>query len=144
MNEQIRKLLDAGLIAKEPATGDEIADLWAGAVEAYSDAVENRYPNRRLLAAYDSARLIALVLLRSADLRVRAQNHHEMTFTVAGFLAEDDLVDLLSLFEPLRLERSKIEYGRRVRAPKIDIEKLLPRLREFLERGRALLLRLRP
>jgi hypothetical protein len=144
MKEQIQKLLESGLIASEPAPDDEISDLWSGAVEAYADAVENRYPNRRLLAAYDAARLTALVLLRAADLRVRAQNHHELTFAVAALLAGDDLADLLNLFEPLRLERSKIEYGRRVRAPKVDLEPLLPRLRELLERGRIVLIRLKP
>ena len=107
--------------------------LWANALEAYEDArLANRAPARRLLSAYDAARLAALAIVRAANLRVRAQNHHEVTFTAAGFLVGEELAGLAQEFQNLRLERIEMEYAGKRRASPGDVERALSWVRLLL------------
>ena len=80
MTDRIQNLVDAGRLSREPASDDEIAGLWANALQAFGDAqVESISANGRLLRAYDAGRIAAAAVVRSRDLRVRAANHHELT-----------------------------------------------------------------
>lgn len=133
MSDRIDNLLRMDRLVHEAAPDDEVAGLWAGAVEAYDDAcLVVRSPNRRLTAAYDAGRLAALALVRAAGLRVRARNHHEVTLTAAGFLGGDDLEDRIQEFQALRLERIQIEYGWNVHVSPAQIDEVLPGIREIL------------
>lgn len=133
MNERIRNLLDLGRLVHEAAPDEEVLGLWAHALEAYEDAcLTNRAPARRLLSAYDAGRVAALAVVRAADLRVRAQNHHEVTLAVAGILAGAEVEGLVQEFQALRLERVQIEYGWKGRASSGDVEKALARVRLLL------------
>lgn len=136
MNARIANLISMGRLVEEPAPDDEISGLWENAVEAYQDAaLSNRSPNRRLTSAYDAGRIAALAVVRAANLRVRAQNHHEVTLAAAGLLAGDPLEGLLQEFQALRLGRIQIEYGWRVRASAADVDRVLPKVLALLEAG---------
>lgn len=112
MNERIERLRAMGRLVDEPAADQEVAGVWLNALEAYEDAcLTNRAPNRRLTAAYDGGRLAALAVVRAANLRVRAQNHHEVTLAVAGLLVGAGLETLLRKFQERRMDRIQIEYG---------------------------------
>lgn len=133
MNDRLRNLIEMGRLVEEGAPDEEIEGLWATALEAFEDAcLANRSPNRRLTAAYDAGRVAALAVVRSAGLRVRAQNHHEVTLAAAGLLAGSPLEALLQEFQGLRLERIQIEYGWKTRASPADVEKVLSRVRLIL------------
>jgi hypothetical protein len=94
------------------------------ALEAWADAsLGIRGANRRLTSAYDAGRIAALAVVRAANLRVRAQNHHEVTLATAGLLAGGALQAMLQEFQALRLERVQIEYGWRTRASAADVER---------------------
>lgn len=145
MNERIRNLLDLGRLVHDAAPDEEVVGLWAHALEAYDDAcLTNRAPVRRLLSAYDAGRLAALGVVRAANLRVRAQNHHEVTFAAAGFLAGEELEGLVQEFQALRLERVQIEYGWKGRASSGDVEKALSSVRRLLIHASRSILEQRP
>ncbi len=134
MNDRILGLIELGRLAREDAPDDEIRGLWEGALEAFDDAcLENRSPNRRLTAAYDAGRIAALAVVRAADLRVRARNHHELTLAVAGILGGGELEALLQEFQALRLERNQIEYGWQTKATVQAVEQTLGKVRMILE-----------
>ena len=111
MSTRIDNLLDMGRLVREPAPDEE-----------------ERSPNRRLTSAYDAGRIAALAVVRAADLRVRASNHHEVTLTAAGFVANGELEALLQEFQALRLERIQIEYGWETRTSAAEVERVLPRV----------------
>jgi hypothetical protein len=79
-----------------------------------------------------------LAVVRAANLRVRAQNHHEVTFTAAGFLASEELAGLAQEFQTLRFDRIEMEYGWKGRASPGDVEKALSRVRLLLVQRTAL------
>jgi hypothetical protein len=145
VNPRIESLIDMGRLVREPASDEEVRGLWASALEAYDDAcLAARAANRRITAAYDAGRVAALAVVRSADLRVRAQNHHEVTLATAGLLAGDPLQGLLQEFQALRLERIQIEYGWTHRASADDVEKAVTKAREILGRASETIAALRP
>jgi len=136
MNARIANLISMGRLVEEAASDDEVRGLWSHASEAYEDAaLPNRSPNRRLTSAYDAGRIAVLAVVRAANLRVRAQNHHEVTLAAAGLLAGEELQMLLQEFQALRLERIQIEYGWKTRASVEDVNRVLPKVLAILEHG---------
>ena len=134
MNERIESLRTMGRIVDEPAADQEVAGVWLNAVEAYEDAcLTNRAPNRRLTAAYDGGRLAALAVVRATNLRVRAQNHHEVTLAVAGLLVGDALEILLQKFQERRMDRIQIEYGWAKRATADEVADAAREVRSILQ-----------
>ncbi|MBB4634696.1 hypothetical protein [Longimicrobium terrae] len=124
MNERINALIQMGRLVAHEAPDEEIAGVWENAVEAWTDAsLTIRSANRRLTSAYDAGRIAVLAVVRAANLRVRAQNHHEVTLATAGLLAGGELQGMLQEFQALRLERVQIEYGWRTRASAADVER---------------------
>jgi hypothetical protein len=133
VNKRIQNLLDLGHLVHDAAPDEEIVGLWGHALEAYDDmCLANRAPARRLLSAYDAGRVAALAVVRAANLRVRARNHHEMTFTAAGFLAGEEVADLVQKFQKLRLQRIEMEYGWKEKASPDDVERAISKLRLLL------------
>lgn len=136
MNTRIANLISLGRLVEEAASDDEVRGLWSHASEAYEDAtLPNRSPNRRLTSAYDAGRIAALAVVRASNLRVRAQNHHEVTLAAAGLLAGEALQMLLQEFQALRLERIQIEYGWKTRASVDDVNRVLPKVLAIPEHG---------
>ena len=136
MNARIANLVSLGRLVEEAASDEEVSGLWSHAAEAYADgALTNRSPNRRLTSAYDAGRIAALAVVRTANLRVRAQNHHEVTLAAAGLLAGKPLQTLFQEFQGLRLERIQIEYGWNTRATVSDVDRVLPKVLAILEHG---------
>lgn len=116
MNKRIQNLVDLGHLVHDAAPDEEIVGLWGHALEAYDDAcLANRAPARRLLSAYDAGRVAALAAVRAANLRVRARNHHEMTFTAAGFLAGEEVTELVQSFKSCGCSASRWSTGGRKR-----------------------------
>jgi hypothetical protein len=92
MTDRIQNLVDAGRLAREAASDEEIAGLWANAVQAFRDAaVEGVSANGKLVRAYDAGRIAATAVVRVRDLRVRAANHHELTLAVAALVSGAEL-----------------------------------------------------
>jgi hypothetical protein len=136
VNARIGNLISLGRLVEEEACDEEVSGLWSHAGEAYEDgALTNRSPNRRLTSAYDAGRIAALAVVRAANLRVRAQNHHEVTLAAAGLLAGEPLQTLFQEFQGLRLERIQIEYGWNTRATVADVDRVLPKVLAILEHG---------
>lgn len=138
MNERIQNLIEIGMLAHHAASDPEIIGLWEHAIEAYKDArLTIRSPNRRLVSAYDAGRGAATALVRSANLRVRASNHHETTITAAGFLGGEDLATPMEKLNKLRVDRVEVEYGYDTWFSDADIQRILPNVREILGRVRG-------
>ena len=136
MNPRIANLISLGRLVEEAASDEEVRGLWSHASEAYEDAaLPNRSPNRRLTSAYDAGRIAALAVVRAANLRVRAQNHHEVTLAAAGLLAGEPLQTLFQEFQGLHLERIQIEYGWKTRASVDDVNRVLPKVLAILQHG---------
>lgn len=134
MNERIANLKTLGRLVVEAAPDEEVIGVWQSAVEALEDAsLTNRRPNRRLTAAYDGGRLAALAVVRAADLRVRARNHHEVTLAAAGFLGGSALERLLQEFQGLRMDRREIEYGWMRSVSIEEVDRATSRVRAIIE-----------
>lgn len=146
MSDRIQGLIDAGRLSREPAPDEEVAGLWANALQAYTDATTFPHlsANGRLVRAYDAGRIAASALVRANDLRVRAANHHEMTIGVAALLGSEELRVALRKFEAFRSLRSNIEYGWQAQASDDDVNRAVDVVRSILERGARELHPLRP
>jgi hypothetical protein len=145
MSDRIQGLIDAGRLSREPAPDDEVAGLWANALQAYTDATfPHLSANGRLVRAYDAGRIAASALVRANDLRVRAANHHEMTIGVAALLGSEELRAALRRFEAFRSLRSNIEYGWQAQASDDDVNRAVDVVRSILEHGARELHPLRP
>jgi hypothetical protein len=145
MTDRIQNLVDAGRLAREPAPDDELAGLWANAVQAFHDAsVESMSANGRLLRAYDAGRIAAAAIVRSRDLRVRAANHHELTLAVAALVSGADLTRAFSEMDGLRRLRADLEYGWQAGASDADVQRALDVVRRILRGGSAELASRRP
>jgi predicted ArsR family transcriptional regulator len=138
VNERIDNLRGIGRLVDEPAPDEEVIGLWVGALDALEDAcLSVRTPNRRLTAAYDAGRTAALAVVRAADLRVRANNHHEVTLAAAGFLVQGALEPLLQEFQERRMDRIQIEYGWAKRATDEEVRDAVSQSRAILELAAA-------
>ena len=136
MTDRIQNLVDAGRLARVPAPDDEVAGLWANALQAYADArVAALSANGRLVRAYDAGRIAASAVVRSRGLRVRATNHHEVTIAVAALVGGELLATALREFEALRTLRSGIEYGWGAGASGQDVERAVGVVGRILEHG---------
>jgi hypothetical protein len=134
VNERIANLKSLDRLVDEAAPDEEIIGLWQSAVEALEDAsLTNRRPNRRLTSAYDAGRVAALAVVRAANLRVRARNHHEVTLAVAGFLGGSALESLLHEFQALRMDRIEIEYGWTRSVSIEEVDRATSRVRAIIE-----------
>lgn len=138
MTDRIQNLIDAGRLAREPATDDEIAGLWANAVQAFHDAqVESLSATGRLLRAYDAGRIAAAAVVRSRDLRVRAANHDELTLAVAALVSGAELAQALNEMDGMRRLRADLEYGWQAGASEQDVIRAVDVVRRVLHYGAA-------
>jgi hypothetical protein len=145
MTDRIQNLIDAGRLAREPATDDEIAGLWANAVQAFQDAqVESLSANGRLLRAYDAGRIAAAAIVRSRDLRVRGANHHELTLAVAALVSGPELAQALNEMDGMRRLRADLEYGWQSGASEQDVAGGAGVVRRILRHGSGELAGSRP
>jgi hypothetical protein len=136
MADRIQNLIDAGRLSREPAPDDEIAGLWANAVQAFHDAsVDSVSANGRLLRAYDAGRIAAAAIVRSRDLRVRAANHHELTLAVAALVSGADLAKALNEMDGVRRLRASLEYGWQAGASDADVQRALDVVHRILRGG---------
>jgi hypothetical protein len=143
--DRIQNLVQSGRLAVEPAADDEIAGLWANAVQAFDDArIERMSANGRLVRAYDSGRIAATALVRSRDLRVRAANHHEVTLSVAVLLSEESLAEPIRELDGLRRLRTGLEYGWQAGASAADVDRALDAVGRILRHGAGNLREHRP
>jgi hypothetical protein len=134
MTDRIQNLVDAGRLSREPTSDDEIAGLWANAVQAFSDAqVESLSANGRLLRAYDAGRIAAAAVVRARDLRVRAANHHELTLAVAALVSGRDLALAFNEMDGMRRLRTDLEYGWQGGASDSDVRRALDVVRRILQ-----------
>ena len=138
MSDRIQNLIDAGRLVREPAPDDEIAGLWANAVQAYSDTlVESVSANGRLVRAYDAGRIAATAVVRARDLRVRATNHHELTLAVAALASGADLARAFGELDGMRRLRVDLEYGWQAGASEKDVDRALDVVGRILSQGAA-------
>lgn len=145
MMDRNQDLIDAGRLAREPATDDEIAGLWANAVQGFHDAqVESLSANGRLLRAYDAGRIAAAAIVRTRDLRVRAANHHELTLAVAALVSSADLAQALNEMDGIRRLRTDLEYGWQAGASEQDVARGVGVVRRILRYGPGELTSSRP
>lgn len=145
MNERIQNLIQAGRLAEEPASDDEIAGLWANAAQAFDDArIEGMSANGRLVRAYDAGRIAPSAVVRSRDLRVRAANHHEVTLSVAILLGGDALGAAIRELDGLRRLRTGLEYGWQAGASAVDVDRALDAVGRILRYGAGNLREHRP
>lgn len=145
MTDRIQSLVDAGRLSRELASDDEIAGLWANAVQAFGDAlVDGVSANGRLLRAYDAGRIAAAAVVRSRDLRVRAANHHELTLAVAALVSGHELALAFNEMDGMRRLRTDLEYGWQAGASDADVHRALDVVRRILRRGSAELAVSRP
>jgi hypothetical protein len=145
MTDRIQNLVDAGRLAREPAPDDEIAGLWANAVQAFHDASADRVSaNGRLVRAYDAGRIAAAAIVRSRDLRVRAANHHELTLAVAALVSGADLAKAFNEMDGVRRLRADLEYGWQAGASDADVQRALTVVRRILRGGSTELVSIRP
>lgn len=145
MTDRIQNLVDAGRLSREPAPDDEIAGLWANAVQACQDAhVESLSANGRLLRAYDAGRIAAAAVVRSRDLRVRAANHHELTLAVAALVSGSDLARSFNEMDGMRRLRADLEYGWQAGASATDVQRAVDVVMRILRLGAGELATSRP
>lgn len=112
MTDQFQNLVEAGWLQPNPASDEEIAAVWANALETYRDAANAELsPKNRTILGYDAGRLAALAIVRSRDVRIRAGNHHEITIKGAAALSERDLAAAFHVLDDLRARRHTLEYG---------------------------------
>lgn len=136
MTERIDNLIDAGRLERFAATNDEIAGLWANALQAFGDAsLASQSLRGRLTDAYDAGRLAAHAIVRCHGLRVRASNHHELTIATAALLSNSPLSDVLNRLQATRTLRVEIEYGWRDAVTRREVEKATVLVRQILEEG---------
>lgn len=136
MTDRIQNLVDAGRLSRESAPDDEIAGLWANAVQAFHDAqVESLSANGRLLRAYDAGRIAAATVVRSRDLRVRAANHHELTLAIAALVSDAELAKAFNEMDGMRRLRADLEYGWQAGASADDVQRALDVVRRVLRFG---------
>lgn len=136
MTDRLRNLIEAGRLSPEPAGDDEVAGLWANALQAFGDAaIATMSPSGRLVRAYDAGRIAAMALVRSRDLRVRAANHHEVTLAAARALAAAELARALSDLDAFRARRADAEYGWRATITVADAERAAEIVRRVIREG---------
>ena len=112
MTDRIRSFIESRWLDEDPAPDEEVAGLWQKALDAFADAhLEAASEEARVIRAYDAGRLAATALVRAHNLRVRAQNHHEIVIRSAGLLGGEELGRALNAFERLKGMRAKAEYG---------------------------------
>lgn len=113
MNATIQNHLESRRLEARPADDREVLGFWEKALIAYQDA-GNASPSldNRLIRAYDSARIAALSMVRSAGYRTRGgDSHHYVTFDVARSIVSDpDLRWALAQMDGLRKVRHAVEY----------------------------------
>jgi hypothetical protein len=145
MSDRVSTLIELGRLSREPAEDDEVAGLWANALQAFGDAnVEALSPSGRLVRAYDAGRIAAMALVRSRDLRVRASNHHEVTLATARLVAGDALSQALSDLDAFRARRANAEYGWRPTIGVEDADRAVEIVRRVLQHGATNLREHRP
>ncbi|HSU14217.1 hypothetical protein [Longimicrobium sp.] len=126
MTDRIEALLSAGMLARESAPDEEVAGIWANALKGYHDArAAGLSAEGRVIRAYDAARLAAYALVRSRNVKARAQNHHEVTLTAAGIIGGEDFERALRDVNQLRKLRNTLEYGWEA-ASERDAERAVP------------------
>lgn len=124
MSDRIQNLVDLGKLVREPAGDEEVAGLFANALQAFEDAcIPAMSLGGRLVRAYDAGRLAATAVVRSRDLRVRASNHHEVTLAVAQSMGSQELRIALRELDAIRPLRSDAEYGWKTSASASDAER---------------------
>ena len=112
MNDRLRNLLSVGRLQELPAPDEEIRGLWKNALAMLADAeLEQRATPLRLASAYDAGRMVAHTIVRANGYIVKAANHHELTLSVAGILAGNEIDTLIARLQVVRLRRSEVEYG---------------------------------
>jgi hypothetical protein len=145
VTDRLRNLIELGRLSPEPGEDDEVAGLWANALQAFQDAsIASLSPSGRLVRAYDAGRIAAMALVRSRDLRVRAANHHEVTLAAARALAGAELGRALSDLDAFRARRAEAEYGWRANITVADAERAAEIVRRVIEEGARYLLEHRP
>jgi hypothetical protein len=109
----VRRHLEGGAIEERGAGDETIVAFWRKALVAYNDArLASSSLENRLLRAYDSGRIAALAIVRSAGYRTKGgDGHHYVTFDVARSLVEDtDLRRALDEMNGIRALRHDVEY----------------------------------
>lgn len=143
--DRIQNLVDLGKLVREPAPDDEIAGLWANALQAFEDArITGMSASGRLVRAYDAGRIAAMAVLRSRDLRPRASNHHEITIGAAQMLSAGELRAAPGGLDVLRPLRAEAEYGWQAKPSAGEVERAMSVARQVLEYGARNLLDHRP
>jgi hypothetical protein len=112
VTDRIRSFIEARWLDEHSAPDDEVAGLWLRALGAFADAhVQATTEEARVIRAYDAGRFAATAVVRAHNLRIRAQNHHEVVIRSAGVLGGAELQRSLNAFERLKGMRAKAEYG---------------------------------
>jgi hypothetical protein len=143
MNEAAERFIRNGWAVLEGHVDDDvIAKAWASAVESYQQA-RGSPPRLKLLLGYDAGRIAAHAIVRARSLRVRATNHHEVTFQLAAVLTNPELGTLLKRMDGMRRYRNEVEYffESEMRAGRADevlesVRRMLPLVAEDLRTER--------
>jgi hypothetical protein len=136
VNERIQRLIDLGRLAHEDAPDEEVAGLWANALQDYQDArLSGASPRSRLKNAYDAGRIAALAITRCHDLRVHAPNHHEITIVAAHHLLGGEGGQSLASFQSVRDLRAELQYGWQRQITMAEVERITALVRAILEHG---------
>jgi hypothetical protein len=145
MTDRLQNFVDAGWLQQNPASDEEVVDVWRNAIETLHDAAHAQLsPKNRILLGYDAGRLAAHAIVRSRDLRVRAGNHHEITIKTAAVLSDRELADELHALDDLRSRRHTLEYGWGAAPSDASAAAVLQTVRRILALGATLLRSLRP
>jgi len=83
-------------------------------------------------------------VVRCPELRVRAQNHHEMVLKAAGLLGGADLAHALDEFDRVRHMRAEAEHGWEVIQSDERVDRALTLARRVLVQCRTALRSCRP
>jgi hypothetical protein len=146
MNEAVERFIRSGWAVPEGHVHDDvIVKAWASAVESYQQARVSP-PRLKLVLGYDAGRIAAHAIVRARSLRVRAANHHEVTFQLAAVLTLSELSTQLKKVDEMRRYRNEVEYvfESEMRIDRADemigtIQRMLPLVAEDLRNERPTL-----
>jgi hypothetical protein len=124
MNPRLEILLESRDLLEHDATEDEIAALWAKAVQALENSRRGLDPLIEFVVAYHAALQAGTSLLAARGYRPGGRDHHHNTFAGVGALAGGELSRVARVLDKLRLDRHEAVYGFQRELAEGDLEAL--------------------
>lgn len=142
----IARLLEGRFLETVEIDDQEVAGLWARALESYRDSEAPRLSRTGAFKQlYDAGRQAVTALVAAHGFRARGTaGHHQSTFAAGAALAPEELARLIRRLELSRGVRHELEYSAFGEASVEEVEELRELVRSTINETASQLRALRP